>query len=210
MNDSVRLHLGCGDVYLPGYINIDYHPKEHTVQQNTKVDLYADLTTLQFEPESVTEIRLHHVFEHFDRPTAIKLLITWYGWLDDGGILTIETPDFVRSIRSYLFGGIKTRAKTLRHIFGSHEAAWAVHYDGWYKAKYNLYLRRLGYEALEFEFDKNNGLHNILVRAQKRQPFMTAKDQISAAKKLLQLSLTDDSSTEKRLLQVWLNKLDLG
>lgn len=209
MSDSKKLHLGCGGVYLPGYINIDYPPSEHTVQQNTKVDQYSDLTKLRYESASVSEIRLHHVFEHFDRSTAIKLLITWYGWLEDGGILTIETPDFQRSVRSYLFGGVKKRAKTLRHIFGSHEATWAVHFDGWYKTKYKLFLQKLGYRNLRFEFVSWNGLHNITVFAQKLRPFMRFDDQLLTAKELLQLSLTDDSPTEQRMLQVWLKNMDM-
>lgn len=209
MVDTIKLHLGCGAVYLPGYINIDYPPQEHTVQANTKVDQYADLTELKYDAESISEIRLHHVFEHFDRPTALKLLIRWYRWLADDGLLTIETPDFQRSIRSYIFGSRKVRWRTLRHLFGSHEAAWAVHYDGWYKAKYKLYLGRLGYKTLKFEHESHNGLHNVIVHARKEKPFVTTAEQLKTAKELLQLSLTDDSPTEQRLLQVWLDQLDL-
>ncbi len=210
MELSKKLHLGCGDVYLPGYLNVDYPPQEHTVQSNTKVDLYADITKLDYETNVISEIRLHHVFEHFDRPTAIKSLITWYGWLVENGKLTIETPDFQRSILNFIIGGRKMRAKTLRHLFGSHEAAWAVHYDGWYKAKYKLYLEKLGYRDLRFEFNHSNGLFNITVHAQKKHPINSLEDQKIAAKELLQLSTTDSSPTEQRLLNVWLDNMDFG
>jgi len=202
---KIKLHLGCGDHYLEGYINIDYPPIEHTIQENTKVDLYADITKLTYAPESIAEIRLHHVFEHFDRPTALRLLMTWYNWLEDGGLLIIETPDFERSIKNYIWGGIQTRARNLRHVFGSHEAAWAVHYDGWYKSKFRLHLLKLGYSDLKFIFKSWHGIHNITVMAKKRRPFLTYDEQLNSAKELLRFSLVDDSPSELKMLQVWLD-----
>jgi len=84
-SQGIKLHLGCGETYLPGYINIDFPPSQHTVQKQPKADLYADIRQLSYPSESVEEIRLHHVFEHFDRPTALRLLIDWYEWLKEGG-----------------------------------------------------------------------------------------------------------------------------
>ena len=81
----IRLHLGCGEKYLEGYVNIDYPPDEHSVQVSSPADVYADITELSYEPGSVAEVRLHHVFEHFDRVTALSLLIDWYAWLEEGG-----------------------------------------------------------------------------------------------------------------------------
>ena len=88
---NMKLHLGCGERYLEGYINIDYPPEQHTVQQNTKVDHYADITKLNYPENSIDEVRLHHVFEHFDRATALALLCNWHTWLKPGGKLLIET-----------------------------------------------------------------------------------------------------------------------
>lgn len=80
----LRLHLGCGEQRLEGYVNIDYPPSEHTVQTKTGADIFADITTLNFPTHSVDEIRLHHVFEHFDRATALALLIKWHSCLKIG------------------------------------------------------------------------------------------------------------------------------
>jgi len=208
---KIRLHLGCGDVYLPGYVNIDLPPEEHTVQQKTKIDLYADITQLQFAKESVAEIRLHHAFEHFDRATALRLLVNWYGWLEDGGSLVIETPDFEQSARQILSEDLSIQQKMviLRHVFGSHEAEWAFHRDGWYRDKFELVLHALGFSDLQFEFSEWGLTANIIVSAKKRRPFRTWSELQDAVYTLLKQNLVDDSDTENRLLKVWTDKLDL-
>src|SRR5579859_5581695 len=86
---AIRLHLGCGERYLEGYVNVDFPPDTQALMDTSKADMHADLTKLEYEPDSVQEVRLHHVFEHFDRPTALRLLLDWYDWLIPGGLLTI-------------------------------------------------------------------------------------------------------------------------
>ena len=207
MDTSQKLHLGCGDRYLEGYINIDFPPSEHTVQSDTKVDVYADITKLNYKPGSIAEIRLHHVFEHFDRTTALNLLIEWYDWLEIGGVLIIETPDYFRSTLSFLFGSKKTRGTNLRHVFGSQEASWALHYDGWYKSKFKLYLSKLGFCKLRFKRNHWHGTHNIIVFARKSDSSISRNEQINVAKWLLEKSMVDKSPSEIKMLQVWFEKI---
>jgi len=205
--DKLRLHLGCGETYLQGYVNIDLPPDRHSVQTHTRADVYADITELTYPSGSVNEIRLHHVFEHFDRPTALRLLIEWYVWLEDGGMLVIETPDFELSARAFLKSKAENRHKILRHIFGSHEATWATHQDGWYREKFQIYLTSMGFHALKFYRTEWNGTYNIRVEARKFTPFMDPKEQFRVAENLLRHSLIDETASEQRLLQIWLEKL---
>ncbi len=212
-SNKLKLHLGCGTVYLPGYVNIDYPSDVQTsqhVQTEKSADEYCDIVALDYPADSIQEVRLHHVFEHFDRPTALRLLTQWYGWLCDGGILTIETPDFDRSIKAYLFGDARTRGKVLRHLFGSHDAHWAVHYDGWYKAKYKEYLLALGFRNLKFSYTDWMGTYNITVQAQKTAPFISQVDQRKSVENLLRLSLVDNSETEQRVLGIWMESFLTG
>lgn len=206
----MRLHLGCGTVYLPGYVNIDYPLDQQTSQHipQTPADLYADITKLHYETGSVEEVRLHHVFEHFDRATALRLLVEWYDWLIEGGILTIETPDFDRCVKAYLVGNASAKGKALRHLFGSHDAHWAVHYDGWSKTKFRNYLSALGYRNLKFKFGAWHGTYNITVQAQKTLPFISVAERKLAAEKLLTRSLVDDSPTEQKVLSVWMKSFN--
>jgi predicted SAM-dependent methyltransferase len=209
LEHRLKLHLGCGEVYLPGYINVDFSSSRHSVQQHSKADIFADLSQLHYAAGTVDEIRLHHVFEHFDRPVALRLLIDWYGWLKDGGRLIIEAPDFHRCVQAYLNDeNLKHRMKILRHLFGSHEASWAVHYDGWYRERFIHVLTALGYRNLEFTTGEWQGTYNITVIGTKGNPPVSKAEQIDQAKEILRLSLVDESPTEIRMLQIWMEQLE--
>jgi len=145
---ELKLHLGCGEKYLEGYVNIDYPPEEHTVM-SVKADVYQDIRTLNYKENSVDEVRSHHLFEHFSRAEALELLVRWRGWLKPGGRMLIETPDFEESIRAYLYANTRKRKMELgRHIFGSQEAGWAYHYDFWDKQKFKFVLGKMGFKKI--------------------------------------------------------------
>ena len=140
----IKLHLGCGEVYMQGYINIDFPPTEHPLQKLSKADYFADITSISFPEELVDEIRLHHVFEHFDRVIALGLISEWHLWLKIGGKLRIETPDIYECSKSLLHAkSYIDKQKIIRHMFGSHEASWAYHLDGWYDKKFIKVFSRL-------------------------------------------------------------------
>lgn len=205
----MRLHLGCGEKYLEGYVNVDYPPDEHSVQVSSPADLHADITELSYESASVAEIRLHHVFEHFDRATALRLLIDWYGWLEEGGTLVIETPDFEAGARRFLKRRrLSDRGKVVRHIFGSQEASWAFHADGWYEEKFRQVLDALGYEVAGVDRKSWRGTDNITVTARKPPPpWRNRQTQLDRAAELLRASLVDDSPSELRLHRLWVDSL---
>jgi hypothetical protein len=137
-------------------------------------------------------------------------LIDWFDWLKPGGKLVIETPDFKRCARSFAIRRNPAKqALLLRHVFGSHEASWAVHYDGWYRGKFNLVLRELGYTGLSFKRTGWRGTFNLTVTAFKPENGPSRTDRVAAAERLLALSLVDRSA-EERLLAVWRSQLSAG
>jgi GT2 family glycosyltransferase/predicted SAM-dependent methyltransferase len=208
---GLRLHLGCGERYLEGYVNIDLPAASHTVQSGKTPDLHVDFTTMRYAASSVDEVRLHHVFEHFDRSTALRLLIEWYEWLREGGKLVIETPDVAASLQGLADSASpELQFRTLRHLFGSHEAEWALHKDGWYARKFEIYLRELGYQIVACKPNSWQGTHNITVTAIKVAPAKTRRDLLAAAEKLLRMSLVDTSASEMKTLEVWMNQLRAG
>ena len=156
MKDKIKLHLGCGEKYLEGYINIDFPEEEHSVMR-VKADVYKDIRTLQYDENSVDEIRTHHMFEHFPRAEALQLLLQWRKWLKPDGKIVIETPDFEASAQAYLCAVTRKRKMELgRHIFGSQEAKWAYHYDFWDKEKFKFVLKKFGFKDIKARCYKNS------------------------------------------------------
>ncbi|OGZ27140.1 MAG: hypothetical protein A2365_00525 [Candidatus Nealsonbacteria bacterium RIFOXYB1_FULL_40_15] len=221
----MKLHLGCGEKYLEGYINIDFPPSEHTLV-NPKADIFQDIRTLSYEENSVDEIRSHHLFEHFLRQESLKLLSDWRKWLKPGGVLFIETPDFEESAKLFVSASnIEKKFRLGRHMFGSHEADWAVHKDFWSRDKFNFILDKMGFENIEFNQMKSlyaksffsaalgkvlpgflkpiagDILPNIQVKAKKSSSFINERERI---KEILSMSLV---GTEKEMLDVWLKDI---
>ncbi len=210
----MKLHLGCGRRYLEGYVNIDFPVTEQSVQTDLKADIYKDITLLSYPPYSIGEIRLHHVFEHFPRPIALALLCRWRDWLKMGGLLRIETPDATASFKLLTspFNSFNVKQQVMRHLFGSHEAGWAVHWDGWYKKRLEITLNTLGFGNLQFKKNKWGNLRNIEVFAVKTGQHLGLPDYTPLVKGLLMMSTirvhTQDRNvaegSEAEMLEVWL------
>lgn len=161
----MKLHLGCGEVYLEGYRNIDQPPAEHSVQRKSVADEQTDLRSLRYPAESIEEVRLHHVFEHFPRAVAMALAASWSSWLRPGGALHVEVPDFERTARSVLrpFSSRRQRFTGIRHLFGSHEAPWAVHWEGWTRESLCEAFRLCGLRVERVRRSRWLHTHNITV-----------------------------------------------
>ena len=204
-NKPLKLHLGCGQTRFDGYINMDFPPEAHTVQQQLRADIFGDITRIKLPACSLDEVRSHHMFEHFDRPTALALLCQWTSWLKVGAILTIETPDLQGCINLLQDSAYNYQEKQviIRHLFGSHEASWAYHYDGWYKEKFEHILGQLGFECTCVHSRYLN-LCNITVTARKTT-HIKLEQLLSKACAILSESLVN--STEEELWKVWQQKL---
>lgn len=80
-----RLHIGCGTVILPGWVNIDLHPYPG-------VDRVLDVRQgLPFE--DVEYVFSEHFLEHFDLDDGLALLRECRRVLRDDGVLRLTTPN---------------------------------------------------------------------------------------------------------------------
>lgn len=205
----MKLHLGCGQYYLDGYVNIDYPDSEQSVQSNVKVDLYSDLLALKYSSSSIEEIRSHHVFEHFERSIACALLTSWNSWLVDGGILRIEVPDFEKCMKAILnpFKEQHKKSIAMRHIFGSQEAHWAIHYHGYTKKNMKEMMELFGFEITNVNQFEWNGLYNLDITAKKVKVLS-----VSACREMTEVYLNqfmvDQSESEMDQLKIWMTKYD--
>lgn len=202
----MKLHLGCGERYLDGYENIDFPPSSHSVQKKFVADLQTDILRLRYAPQSIEEVRIHHVYEHFPRPVACALLVSWYSWLKQGGILHIEVPDFQKTARVMLrpFSSFKKQAVAERHLFGSHEAEWAVHCEGYTPTILKKMLEYFGFKVIKTKKNAWLGTYNFELFAEKTVNDISKNEFKNIAKSYLKNYLLDGGESETRLLDVWL------
>jgi hypothetical protein len=201
----MKLHLGCGQKYFEGYVNIDYPLSEHSVQLTSVADEFANLLEMNYGPRTIDEVRLHHVFEHFDRAIALALLASWNSWLKPGGILHIETPNFGRTGIAALNPFLSWQKKMIaqRHIFGSQEAHWALHFEGYTTAIYKKLLPMFGFKIKTIKKNSWVGTYNIEVIAEKIQDISKQKAFFNASE-YLKYYLVSSTESEQLLLKTWL------
>lgn len=92
----MKLHLGCGKRYIPGFVHIDLSDYPH-------IDFKQGVDNLGiFRDNTVTLVYASHVLEYFDRVEVKKVLAEWRRVLKRGGILRIAVPDFEALVEVYL------------------------------------------------------------------------------------------------------------
>jgi len=88
-----KLHVGCGNVKLPGWLNIDVEPG---------ADLVIDVREgLPFEENSIDFIYNEHFVEHFTYEEGEKVLREFWRCLKKEGVLRIATPDLDFLVQIY-------------------------------------------------------------------------------------------------------------
>ncbi|WXT99924.1 MAG: hypothetical protein Ctma_0630 [Catillopecten margaritatus gill symbiont] len=91
----MKLHLGCGKIYIDGFTHVDLQDLEH-------VDYQVPVNDLDFaENDSVELIYSAHVLEHFGRNEYKDVLKEWHRALKPGGMLRISVPSFDAIVKYY-------------------------------------------------------------------------------------------------------------
>ena len=99
-----KLHLGCGNRKINGYINID-------IQKSPSTDIVSDIIDLPYDDNSIDLIYSCCVLEHFGRNNNLKffrntswidVIKYWYKLLKPGGEIYICVPDFEAVCKEYL------------------------------------------------------------------------------------------------------------
>jgi len=92
----MKLHIGCGNVILPGWINLD-------IENLPGIYIQDDVRTLnKIADESCDIIYASHVLEHVGRHEFETVLKTWNKKLKMNGILRLAVPDFEKAVLWYM------------------------------------------------------------------------------------------------------------
>ena len=120
-----RLHLGCGDVPIAGFCNVD-------AKANPAVDVVSDILRLEaFAARSADLIYACHVLEHFSHDDAAKALARWFEVLAPGGELRVSVPDLDRIVDIY--------SRNLKHFNTPGNSPWIGLIYGGQKDMYDFH-----------------------------------------------------------------------
>ncbi len=123
-NKEIKLHLGSGKVYIPGFIHVDIDKFPH-IDYQSRIDKLP-----MFKNNSVDLIYCCGSFEYFDKYQAPTVLKEWKRILKKGGVLRLAVPNFESICRVYqkykdldgrgilgpLFGRIEVKTKKGKEV----------------------------------------------------------------------------------------------
>jgi len=95
-NDHLLLHIGCGEIYSPEFINIDARPLPHIHLLKKHLFRFPE-----FKNDTVELIYMCHVLEHVKMDGLLVNLKELHRILKPGGVLRISVPDFDKIIDIY-------------------------------------------------------------------------------------------------------------
>jgi predicted SAM-dependent methyltransferase len=140
----LKLHLGCGAKYIPGYIHIDIKDLKH-------VDHKRDIKDLSiFDDNTVDIIYCCHVLEHFKRTEVLDVLKEWNRILKKAGVLRLSVPNFRTLAELYL----KTNniSIVLGPIVGRQDDAYNIHYNVFDEEALRVLLKEAGFRII-YKYD---------------------------------------------------------
>ena len=93
--DELYLHLGCGRIDHPKFVNVDAVPFPHVHYVRGLEDLSP------IAGDAAALVYACHCLEHFSYPSVPTILTEWRRVLRPGGILRLSVPDFDRLLAIY-------------------------------------------------------------------------------------------------------------
>jgi SAM-dependent methyltransferase len=156
---NLRIHVGCGNIYLDGYINADaqgelaksrpdlveanlttiddYYGRKvaytdiHNIPPRgmNVVDILDDMLHFEMPPKSVDKIVCVQTLEHVNPDTGEELVAKWSQALRYQGVLILSVPDTAATVEILL--NETTRGFAIQHLAGTRKDEYSYHHN-WY------------------------------------------------------------------------------
>lgn len=134
----MKLHLGCGKRFIPGYFHVDAVREPH-------VDLVSAVDSIpQAETASADVIYACHVLEHFHPRQVPSVLREWGRILRPGGTLRLAVPDLEALAHLYLETG--DLALVRGPIWGRGDFLYNIHHTGFDERTLHAALVEAGFK----------------------------------------------------------------
>lgn len=118
----MKLHLGCGKRFIPGFKHIDVVDFPH-------IDVVSSVDRLSMIADNSCDLVYScHVLEHFHQKVIVDVLKEWLRVLKPGGILRISVPDMRNLFKVY--DETDDLSLILGPIFGKGDYLYNIHYTG--------------------------------------------------------------------------------
>ncbi|MEP0869894.1 methyltransferase domain-containing protein [Trichocoleus desertorum AS-A10] len=139
---EINLHLGCGSIDRPEFINIDGLAAPH-IHYVRAIDNLAP-----FKSNSVNLIYASHCLEHFPYAQVPFVLSEWYRVLKEAGILRISVPDFDLLLRIYEENN-RNPETVIYPLMGYQSNKLDVHMSMFNKSNLTSLLKEAGFAQVE-------------------------------------------------------------
>jgi predicted SAM-dependent methyltransferase len=140
----MKLQIGCGDIRLEGWVNID-------TRKTSATDLVCDVTRIRDHiAEPVEAIYACHVLEHFGfgicEPRAEDVLQGWVDMLAPSGTIFLSVPDLKQIAIGILTsdGSFAAEYNFMRCLYGGSEYAENRHFVGFTRTLLRTLMKRVG------------------------------------------------------------------
>lgn len=142
LNKKLNLHLGCGSVNHPDFVNVDGIPAPHVHYVRSLSDLSP------FKNETVDMIYASHCLEHFKMHEVPTVLKEWFRVLKKEGILRLSVPDFDCLVSIYIENNRNLNLIS-DQILAGQKYKYDYHLSIFNKEKITELLLKTGFETVE-------------------------------------------------------------
>ena len=139
---QVLLHIGCGPVKSPEFVNVDAVPYAHVHIVTDDIGQLSD-----FASGTVDLVYMCHILEHFKRPMLKKVLAEMHRILKTGGVLRLSVPDFDRLLEVYTKADRDTDA-ICNQLMGGQDSEYNIHYSIFNQQSMSVLLAKAGFSAV--------------------------------------------------------------
>ncbi|MBP5973268.1 methyltransferase domain-containing protein [Brasilonema sp. CT11] len=141
-NCKRNLHLGCGYINHPKFVNIDGLPAPH-------IHYIRPIDNLScFKRDTVDLIYASHCLEHFPHAKVPEVLTEWFRVLKQGGILRLSVPDFDLLLDIYKDSGNDINT-IITALMGGQDYKYNFHMIAFNKASLSALLKNAGFREVE-------------------------------------------------------------